>query len=116
MINYTHSYGCPINMANQTMATQAAEGEPPDDGLSAQAFVSDKRVYHVTYDHRGNPIFSSDHDLNWRAIIWVQRSSMIWLLQATIAVPCLLEALLLVYLTNKVCSCLLAFSLFINLR
>lgn len=96
-----HSYGCHPADVNETLGNATGDGIG-DDGLIAQPFIADKRVFHVTYDHRGNPIFSADHDLNWRAIIWVDRHFVIWLLQAVIAVPCLVEALLLVYLTNKV--------------
>lgn len=46
-----------------------------------------------------------DGPINFRALFWVDRGPNIWLLQTTIAVICLFEALLMQYLTYKVSSC-----------
>ncbi|XP_075681048.1 slowpoke 2 isoform X2 [Dermatophagoides pteronyssinus] len=55
------------------------------------------------YDNRWLPVNVSAQmaPLNWRAIIWVDRSFVIWFLQSIISILCFTEALLLAYLSNK---------------
>lgn len=44
-----------------------------------------------------------DGPINFRALFWVDRGPGVWALQTTIAVICFVEALLMQYLTYKVC-------------
>ncbi|XP_074602047.1 potassium channel subfamily T member 2-like isoform X2 [Brevipalpus obovatus] len=71
---YAGCHGCPITV-NQTILDMS-------------------RIPSPSY---ANPY----HDVNWKAIIWIDRSFYIWLLQTITAVTCLIEALLLEYLTYK---------------
>ncbi|XP_075585247.1 slowpoke 2 isoform X4 [Dermatophagoides farinae] len=78
-------------------------GCPPPD-LTNQTSPNYNSMYDCRmYDNRWLPVNVSAQmaPLNWRAIIWVDRSFGVWFLQSIISMMCFTEALLLAYLSNK---------------
>ncbi|RWS10127.1 Potassium channel subfamily T member 1-like protein [Dinothrombium tinctorium] len=79
------SYDCPIAVANNN-SSQASTPIP---------FTNSPYFNPTAFPVNKGPI-------NWKAIIWVQRGPTLWLFQTIIAIVCLMEALLLAFLGNKV--------------
>lgn len=85
---YASCYGCQpaAAAANFSAEQQATVASQPQQQPSLSKF--DSHPY--------------DGPINFRALFWVDRGPVLWSLQTSVAVICLLEALLMQYLTYKV--------------
>jgi len=112
------SYGCQPNNAAQAnnVTSSSISGEQLASGgpatISGQMLTSfQPTMANQQANHYGSSQQQSlskfdshpyDGPINFKALFWVDRGPAIWALQATIAVICFMEAILMQYLTYKV--------------
>lgn len=103
--------------ANATQQAASTQATPQSNPSAFQSFPAHSATHlspvtaaTATTATQQNPFQASskfdshpyDGPINFKALFWVDRGPNIWLMQTTIAVICLFEALLMQYLTYKV--------------